>query len=367
MHEDEIAASLILNCIKDVGPALFQKLVTHFGSAQGAVKAGPNGWRAIAGLEESFLERVKAEFEQTRREAEEDLKLSQKEGVRILLCHEGPYPPLLRELSSAPPIIYALGEDICVERPAVALVGSRRCSYYGEKVAKRVAAELAEAGVTTVSGLARGIDTHVHRGTLEAGGKTWAVIGSGLASLYPPENRALAKHIESSGAVISEFPMKTVPHPANFPRRNRIIAGISLGTVVIEGGPTSGALITARLAAEEGREVFAVPGPAHSLLSAAPHGLLRAGAKLTETARDILEEFSLEDRLKFQDPGNPPEADAVQARYAEVLTHLTEWPTPKEILAQRLKKEAKELASLLLEMELKGLVRSLPGGLLVKL
>jgi len=202
-------------------------------------------------------------------------------------------------------------------------------------MALRLAVDLAEAGVTTVSGLARGIDTHVHKATLEAGGKTWAVVGCGLSRVYPPENRGLAELIEKSGAVVSEFPMDTRPFPANFPRRNRVIAGLSLGTVVVEGSDKSGSLITARLAAEEGRDVFAVPGSVNSVLSAAPHRLLQMGAVMVQSSGDILAEIGQGARGREETRGAA--GREVPETYRPVLALLSEDPILKELLADRLK------------------------------
>jgi DNA processing protein len=252
--------------------------------------------------------------------------------------------------------------------PAVALVGSRKCSYYGEKVARRLSADLAEAGISTVSGFARGIDSHVHDETLVHGGRTWAVLGSGLSVLYPSENKRLAERIEASGALISEFPMKTTPFPANFPRRNRIIAGLSQGTVVIEGQIKSGALITARLAADAGREVYAVPGPITSALSAGPHYLLHMGAKMVTNVDDILEEIPGLADVSHQGSGGAPGENnpGLTEEENRLLLFLGDVPVNKDVLALKIKKDPRDLAAVLLEMELRGLVRLLPGGAIVR-
>jgi DNA processing protein len=359
---DEVHATLVLNSLKEVGPARFQALIKLFGSARAALHEGVFRWKEVPFFDADLLERLEHELDQAKKWAHTEWERVQKAGIRLYLWQEGPYPRLLREIFHAPPLIYAMGEDISLERPAAALVGSRRCSYYGEKMARQLSSELSQAGVTTVSGLARGIDTHVHQATIESGGKTWAVVGCGLSNVYPPENRKLAKAIANAGAVISEFPMETLPFPANFPRRNRIIAGLSLGTVVIEGGDKSGSLITARLAAEEGRDVFAVPGPVTSSLSAAPLRLLQMGAAMVQSAEDILRELGLSSDINSSEE----RVAAVEEAYRPILEILSEEPLPRELLAERLQKEPNQLSSLLLEMELKGLVRSVPGGAVIK-
>lgn len=368
MDTQELQASLLLNAVKDIGPARYQALIKKFGAAQIALASGVDAWGEIPLFDADTLVHIESAWGVASARAEADWRLVEKQKIRVYLWQQGPYPRLLKEISHAPPVLYVKGEDVAIERPAVALVGSRRCSFYGEKIARQFAAELAQAGVTTVSGLARGIDTHVHKATLDAGGKTWAVVGCGLSKVYPPENRALAQMIEEGGAIISEFPMGTMPFPANFPRRNRIIAGISLGTVVIEGGDKSGSLITARLAAEEGRDVFAVPGAVTSPLSAAPNQLIHMGAAMVRSAAEILREVGLESLIKsFSQAHLETLPAAVLEMYQPVLELLTEEPVPREILAQRLNKEPSVLSSLLLEMELKGLVRSAPGGSVIKI
>jgi DNA processing protein len=364
----ELHASLVLNAINELGPARFHDLVGHFGSARAALEAGPTSWAQISSFASDLIQKIKADFDQAKKQAEEDFKLVRAKNVQLLFLHSGPYPRLLREIANPPPIIYVLGEDITVERPVVALVGSRRCSYYGEKVAREMSMDLAACGVTTVSGLARGIDTHVHQATLEAGGTTWAVVGNGLSVIYPPENKKLAAAIEKAGALISEFPMDTKPFPGNFPRRNRIIAGLSMGTVLVEGTEKSGSLITARLAAEEGREVFAVPGPVTSELTAAPHRLIRMGAALVEKADDILEELGLRSSPSpsLLSATETPSSPNASSGFAEILGLLSVVPMPKEILAGKLSRQTAALSATLLEMEVKGLIRTLPGGMLVK-
>jgi DNA processing protein len=288
-------------------------------------------------------------------------------GVQIYLWQDPVYPALLRQGSAAPPIIYALGNGLTEEAFPLALVGSRRPTYYGEKVARTLAGDLAQVGVTTVSGLARGIDSCVHGETVKHGGSTWAVLGSGLLNLYPRENRDLAAKIIERGALISEFPLHTPPYRGHFPRRNRIIAGLSHATVVIEGDEKSGSLITARLAAEEGRDVFAVPGPIHSRLSRGPHRLIQSGAALITGSEDIFKELPEHLLQKHQIMNARKESGATAPKSMEesrLLAELESTALARDVLAERLKLSAAELSPLILTLELKGIVRTLPGGLI---
>ncbi|MCG3204273.1 MAG: hypothetical protein KCHDKBKB_00988 [Elusimicrobia bacterium] len=362
MFNQEVHAVLILNSIDELGPARFQSLIQTFGSANQALSAGFKSWGGIPLFNQTILKSIEKNFSLTQKRAEEDQKLIHKCNVKLHLSHMDTYPKLLKEIAHPPPVLYVQGENITSEQLAVALVGSRACSYYGEKMAWELSSGLAVAGITTVSGLARGIDTHVHKATLEAGGKTWAIIGSGLNRIYPPENRLLAEKIMTSGALISEFPMNTQPFPGNFPRRNRIIAGLTKGTVVIEGGEKSGSLITARLAAEEGRDVFAVPGPVTSSQSYAPNRLLQSGAIMVQSVSDILNGIGITPEFMADNRRKQTDVSALPKIYKQVLNYLGGEPTPKEILAQKLKTGVGELSSLLLEMEIKGLIRSGAGG-----
>jgi len=359
---DEVLYSLALNGLAGLGPAALRDLLATFPTAKSVYDAGPDGW--IFSSTHSFdMDAAASDLAPSLARAHADAELAERHRSRIYLAHAGPYPPLLRQTSCPPPVLYVAGEDVSDARSAVALVGSRACTHYGEKIARRLSEDLVAAGITTVSGLARGIDTRVHEATLAAGGLTWAVVGSGLLMTYPPENRALADRIRDHGAVISEFPMATKPHPANFPRRNRIIAGLSTATVVVEGGATSGALITARLAAEEGRDVFAVPGPVTSPQSMAPHRLLREGAGLVESAADVLEELGWEHSSPTKtDTKVPAEAGASRL----IIDAVTDVPLDRDELLSRTAIDAKLAAALLVQLEMKGLIRTLPGGKLVR-
>jgi len=361
-------AALLLNGLEGLSLRCANQLVEKFGSLAEVVNAGPHHWGEISELNEDHIDRFKRDWDESRQKADKEQELAFQNGWALVHRHDPDFPVRLRELFCPPLLLYVRGNRQVLSCGSIAIVGSRRCTHYGERLARKLSMELSGAGFVTVSGLARGIDTHAHRGAIEGGGKTVAVIGNGLLKIYPSENESLADRIcETEGAVVSEFPIHMAPLPGNFPRRNRIIAGLSLGTVVVEGTETSGALITARLAAEEGREVYAVPGPVNSSQSAAPHRLIRSGAKLVDCAEDILEDFPNEPRLKCYSSA-PKLADlgAADKKFGFFLEKLGHTPILRDELRQTLELEAKDFQILATELELRGFIRSLPGGILVR-
>lgn len=288
--------------------------------------------------------------------------MSEKEKVEILRIDGAGYPSLLKEIATPPAELYLKGK--LPTSACLAIVGSRRASAYGLRIAERLARELTEAGLCIVSGLARGIDTAAHRGALSGKGETIAVLGNGLSDPYPPENRRLGEEIlEKGGALVSEFPMTYPVLPENFPRRNRIISGLSLGVVVVEADEKSGALITANFAAEQGREVFACPGPMDSVLSRGCHRLIQQGAKLVMEAADIFEELKLPLVHQLSKESKLPDLDQKEAK---VYQHLSDEPLSIDLLAERSELPVQEALSTLLQLELKQLVRSHPGKRFVR-
>ena len=287
----------------------------------------------------------------------------QKSGCRVITFLDEEYPPLLKETPDPPPYFYVKGQlGSCAQ--CIAMVGSRKATRYGISMARKLSADLAEVGFTVVSGMARGIDTAAHEGALSVHGETIAVLGSGLSIIYPQENRRLADQIGQSGAVISEFPLDEAPNAYNFPKRNRIIAGMSLGTVVVEAASRSGSLITARLSGEQGREVFAVPGNINSKTSTGAHNLLKQGAKLVETAQDIIEEFPFLFLKSDMNRGNDHTVKPVQ-NLTEAETRVYEllepYPVHIDELSRRLEMDAGRLSGILMALEIKGLVSQTPG------
>jgi len=275
----------------------------------------------------------------------------------VLTLQDAAYPAALRTIADPPQRLYVRGTLQEADHRAVAVVGARRASAYGLAVAEWLGQELARSGVTVISGLARGIDAAAHRGALQGGGRTIAVLGCGVDIVYPPEHARLTVQIIEAGAVVSEFPPGTPPLRHQFPRRNRLISGLSLGVVVVEGRADSGALITADCALEQGREVFAVPGGVFAETSALPHRLLQQGAKLLTTVEDILEEL----RLPKPPTSAAASAIALEGTEAAVYAQLSLDPQHMDVLALRCRLPVAEVARVLLGLELRGLVRALPG------
>lgn len=298
-------------------------------------------------------------------DVERVLSWLQDDRHHLLLYEDSGYPPLLRELSAPPPLLFVQGDPACLREPALAVVGSRKCSAYGRRQAYWLSSELAQSGLIIISGLARGIDGAAHEAALAAGGKTIAVIGTGINVVYPLSHRELAQQIAAEGAIVSEYPLDTPPLPANFPRRNRIISGLALGTLVVEATLKSGSLISARQALEQNRDVFAVPGPIGQQQSRGCHRLIKQGAKLVEAPEDILEELFPElqtpqwhagDAAKPV-PGNEGTGQAARA----ILAVMADQPCLYETLLQRTRLGAAELRSALLELELAGRIQQ-EGG-----
>ncbi|MFC1511370.1 DNA-processing protein DprA [Candidatus Margulisiibacteriota bacterium] len=352
---------LAINKIPSIGPITIKKLWEHFGSIKDVWEADGDIISQIEGLKKSAVR----SFIENRSKVnlEEELAAVQNSKINVLTLDDEAYPEVLKNIYDPPPVLYVKGQlDSNVK--TLAIVGTRRASRYGLEIAKKLAFELASLGITIVSGMALGIDTAAHKGAIEAGGKTLAVFGCGVDNIYPPSNRDLAKEIEKSGALVSEFPLGTGTEKGHFPRRNRIISGLSLGTIVVEGHYDSGAMITAKHALDEGREVFAVPGNVQLDQSKGPHWLIKQGAKLVESVDDILEELNLEHRApsterRTQDYSNllPDEQKIVKVLSFE----------PKHIDAISIdsKLSIPQVSSLLMMLEVKKIIRQLPGKLFV--
>ncbi|HEX8351561.1 MAG TPA: DNA-processing protein DprA [Pyrinomonadaceae bacterium] len=373
---------IALNMTPGVGPRAAARLLERFGSAEG-----------VFGALRSELERLRL-----RPEAVESIVLRDRHDAaaaelerlrgmadaEVLALDDGAYPALLREIPDPPVTLYVRGAwGVCLEAPCVGVVGSRRCSTYGQNVAHALARDLASRGLTVVSGLARGIDAAAHRGALEAGGRTAAVLGTGLDEVYPRDHRRLAEEVlERGGALVTQFPLGTPPVAENFPYRNRIISGLSLGVVVVEASENSGSLITARLALEQGREVFAVPGNITSRNSFGTNFLIKgAGAKLVQQWQDVVAEFPAELAAELLPPetkqggkeggardGRPAALPAdVTGDERAVLSLLTaDEPAHIDALAGRSGLPVHELSALLLGLEMRELVRQLPGKSFVR-
>lgn len=289
METPALVDVLRLALIPGVGPRLRQALLAKFGDPAGVLAACQSELRETPGVGSKLAARIAAAREEV--DAEGEIELCRRAGVDIISEADELYPPALREIPDPPGVLFVRGALRPQDQLAIAIVGTRHASTYGRTQAERLAGSLARAGLTVVSGLARGIDGAAHRGALAAGGRTLAVLGSGVLNIYPPEHAQLADDVIARGALISESPPRQAPLSGSFPQRNRIISGLALGVIVIEAAERSGALITARHAMEQGREVFALPGPVDSRTSRGCHRLIRDGAKLVESADDVLEEL----------------------------------------------------------------------------
>jgi len=319
--------------------------------------------RRVPGVGVKLAEKIRQA--RTDFDAAAELDLCRSLGVALLDRNDPAFPAALQEIPDPPPLLYARGSFEPRDHLAIALVGSRRCTSYGMRMAGRLAAALARIGFTIVSGLARGIDAAAHRGALEAGGRTIGVLANGLAQIYPPEHESLAGEVVRQGALISELPMRHPPLAGLFPQRNRIISGLCLGVVVVEAAPRSGSLSTARHAMEQNREVFAVPGPADSLASRGCHRLIRDGARLVETVDDILEELGPLVREIPTAPDEPPVRHPAELALTDqersLLGHLENHPVGVDELILRTGLTASQVMATLSVLELKRMVRRLPG------
>ena len=388
MLSNETISLIHLNLIQGVGLKTVQVLRDVFGSIERALQATPDELRKTDQLSPAVRDLLI--HKPILYPIERELELIHKYGCKVITLYDPMYPPHLKEIETPPFVLYVKGELIPEDALSVSVVGSRNAKDYGRKVSYRLSYQIAQRGLTVVSGFAKGIDTAAHRGAVEAGGRTIAVMGNGLSLIYPAVNKDLAEKIEASGALVSEFPMAARPKPRNFPRRNRIISGLTLGTVIVEASNRSGALITARLAAEQNREVFAVPGEIFSELSAGTHRLINDGAKLINTVDDLLNELPPRVLTQIQPQASPSpvpdtEAGPVQASTVEkndtkpALSQPT--PPPPDLttdektifdaievpsshidtIVRTTQLPIGQVSSVLLMLELKGIVQQLPG------
>jgi DNA processing protein len=348
-----------------VGNLLYKRLIDVFHSPENVLHAARKDLLQVEGLSDRLVNAIKRHILPDA--FKKELEKVQQKGIKILTLTDGNYPALLREIPDPPPYLYVYG-SIPATRKSISMVGSRNATQYGIDTTQRLGRDLASLGMTIVSGMARGIDTAAHEGALMARGKTIAVLGSGLERIYPKENETLFHRIAETGAVISEFPLRAEPEAHHFPIRNRIISGLSLGTVIVEATLRSGSLITARLAAEQNREVFAVPGSINSFKSTGTHTLIKQGAKLVEQAGDIMEEIShgidpsVSANNHIVEMKTAPEP-ALSPLEATVYRALEHYPLHIDDLVRKLGLAPSDLSSTLLNLELKGIVQQDPGKL----
>lgn len=366
---DALEAWLRLVHAPGVGPVRTRALLAGYGDATAAVRAPPQRLRA-AGLGDDAIRALRAA--EPPAGVVGDREWAEAGTDRHLLALDDPrYPRALAGLADAPPVLYVQGDPDALATPALAVVGSRHPTPSGRETAYALARHLAARGLTIVSGLALGIDAAAHEGALAGGGPTVGVAGTGLDRVYPARHAALAHRVAAEGALVSELPIGTRPSREGFPRRNRLLAALAAGTLVVEAAVHSGSLITARLALEQGREVFAVPGSIHNPVARGCHRLIRAGAKLVETGDDVLEELAPQLGDWLRPAGTEAGADAEPAaaaagrdpEYARLLACVDWRPRGVDELASASGLEAAAVASMLLQLELEGAVRAIPGGL----
>ena len=340
--------------IPGVGRVRYQALLDRFGSLAEAWSAGPTDLRS-AGLDDRVVRAIATE--RPNIDPDSELDRLEKHGTRALTWNDDAYPALLKEIDDAPPVLYVRGDISAIDEWAVSVVGTRRPTPYGRQVAEEISYQLASHHISVVSGLARGVDAIAHRAAIQAGGRTVAVLACGLDIVYPPEHARLAREIMEHGALISDYPLGTQPRGDYFPRRNRIMSGVSLGVLVVEGDVKSGALITARLALDQNRDVFAIPGSIFSPQSRGTNAIIQKGeAKLVQTVEDVLEELNLTmvpHQIEMQElmPATDTECD--------LLCHMSKEPVHIDEVCRQSGLPVSTVSSVLAMMELKGLIKQM--------
>lgn len=356
----EKASLCLLHAVNGIGNKTLIKLKAHFGSFAQALTANYNDLQNIL-----LSSNLTDDIIKSRYNIDKYMQSLANEGIDVVTIEEEVYPEMLKNIYNPPYILYAKGDISLLKKDIIAIVGSRAATMYGKKVAFELGQGLATNNIVTISGMARGIDTEAHKGALAADGQTIAVLGSGINVIYPKENTNLYKDIVEKGVVISEFPPFVPPEPGNFPRRNRIISGLSYGVVVVEAKIKSGALITVDFALEQGRDVFAIPGPITSKNSAGTNNLIKQGAKLVSSIEDILEEY-------YDITGVKPtklvqvELPLLDENEEILLKTLDFEPLHFDTILNETSLSVGDLSTILLNLEFKGIVKSMPGNYYVK-
>ena len=353
---------ILLNMTQVIGYKRLKALLDEFKDPANIFKAPINKLKSIEGIGSRIAEVIKNAHSDYDLDKEVELVSDAK--VKIVTLLDKEYPECLRTIYDPPILLYVKGDFKKEDELSIAIVGSRKCTYYGLNIAEKIAAELVNSKVVIISGLARGIDTAAHKGAVKNNGRTIAVLGNGLSSIYPPENRDLAERILGKGVLVSEFPMEAKPCKQHFPRRNRIISGLSKGLLVVEAAKKSGALITADFALEQGRDVFAIPGMVDRPSSSGTNALIKQGAKLVESTDDILTELGIEqvesvgkdaDTVFLADPGEK-----------NIFNMLSDEPCDVDTIIQELEIKTQHAKLMLLDMEMKGVIKQLPGKLYIR-
>ncbi len=356
-NEKELHALLRLLSVAGVGSQRIRNLIARFKSPTAAFQASHRELIEIEGIDKAIAHNIKTTGNEQF--ADEQMSLLNKHGAKMVTFWDPSYPPLLKKIFDPPAVLFVRGEFLETDYKPIGVVGTRSPSSYGRLMAEKFAGELARKGVTVVSGLARGIDTLAHRAVLAMGGRTLAVLGSGVDVIYPDENRKLADQIITKGTLISEFPMGTKPDAPHFPRRNRIISGMSVAVLVVEAGQSSGALITADCALDQGRDVYAIPGNINNPKSSGCNHLIQQGAKLIRTPEDIFEDLG----GTFGMAGNAQAlSDIPLAPHEEkVFLLLSHEPVHIDLIAQKSEMQTSQALAVLLSLELKNLVKQIAG------
>jgi DNA processing protein len=367
LYSDELVDGVRLALVSGVGPRHRQDLLGRFGSPAAVLAASKAELQEVSGIGPKIAARISAARDEIDVEAE--LELAAANGIDVLVDGDERYPRPLRQIHDPPGVLFRRGNALPQDEMAIAIVGTRHATRYGLAQAERLAGSLARTGFTVVSGLARGIDAAAHRGALAAGGRTIAVLGSGLLNVYPPEHEQLANEIAGSGYLLSEAPPRMIPLSGAFPQRNRIISGLTLGTIVVEAAARSGALITARHAYEQGREVFAVPGPVDSRMSHGCHALLKDGAKLVESIDDVLAELGpLAENIERDDGTvlRVPAELTLNEIEQQVLSAIDTTPTTVDAVTTACGLPVHRVLSTLSVLEMRRLIRRVSGTQVVR-
>jgi DNA processing protein len=356
---------LALNLVPGIGAIFFKRLLERFKSPEAAFRAPAKELLKVEGLGEKAAEAIRRG--PSNQDVERELTLLKEAGGKLLTLNDNTYPGKLKEIYDPPPVLYVKGELKEEDDLSISIVGSRKTSPYGRSITEKISQDLARHGVTIVSGMARGVDSVAHWGAISAGGRTIAVLGCGIDVIYPPENRNLFGRIVEQGAVLSEFRMGSLPEAGHFPKRNRIISGLSRGVVVVQASMKSGSLITARYALDQGRDVFAVPGNVGNESSQGSNWLIKQGAKLVESSEDVLEDFlPLRNGGKDDIPGTVAPRQTLPGEEMSLLELLGEDPLHIDEIIRKSSFEAGRVSSVLLNLEIKGLISQWPGKCFTK-
>lgn len=354
---------IALNTVKGLGPVRIKQLLSHFDSPETVFSKSASALRKTGLFSEESIKQI--HNPDLLQQAEQQLSLAQAHNIRIFTIADKDYPQTLRDIFAPPPILYAKGQYEVFSKHSIAVVGMRQPGNYGRNAASYIVEELTKHNIAIVSGLALGIDSVAHKTCLEHGGKTIAVLGSGLDRIYPSANRSLADRIESGGAIISEFPLGTSPLPYNFPRRNRVISGLSAGVLVVEAGKKSGSLITAHYALQQGRDVFAIPGSIFSERSDGTFNLIKQGAIPVKSAEEIINSIELVSHTcsKPQIVSNVTQLplELLNSEEQLVFDVLSDTPMRLDQIAEKIQKKVSDLFSIILNLELKGMVQQVAG------